>query len=161
MVDAYVDALQEDRFSTPPDDEAVDAYIESLGQMLLDQCPGAAVFAGSKGVSVSYETPTPGHFAVLLVDFTCIDTHTVAVHARPEHLFERFCVKDASKDEVTLTTRAGMCFKDGSFDVGGDFEDGLGNFQWQFDFPKDERRITALAVFLANECAKKFERVAV
>ena len=166
MVDAYVAAIQEDisnGFATPPDDQAVDAFIELLGRKLSKQCPGADVLVGSEGVSVSYDTPTPGHFALLLVDFTCVDTNTVAVHARPEHLFEPFCKKGKGikQFEVTLTTPDGKRFKDGSFDVDGDFEDGFGNFQWQFRFPGGERRITALAVFLAKVCAQTFEQAAV
>jgi hypothetical protein len=164
MVDAYVDALQEDRFGTPPDDQAVDAFIESLGRKLSDQCPGAKVETDlAQGVTVRYDSPTTGSFAHLFVDFTCFDTYTVAVHARPEHLFKPFCKKGKGtrKHKVTLTTRDGTRFRDGSFDVDGDFDDGFGNFLWHFKFPDGEERITALAVFLADVCAETFEQAAV
>jgi hypothetical protein len=81
------------------------------------------------------------------------------VHARPEHLFKPFCKKGKGtrKYEVTLTTPDGTRFREGCFDVDGDFDDGFGNFQWQFQFPEGEERITALAGFLAQVCAQRFE----
>ena len=164
MVDAYVAAIQEDicnGFDTPPDDQAIDAFIDSLGRTLSVKCPGAAVVADPTGVSIYYDASTPkrpGDFAHVLVDFTCVDTQTVAIHARPDHLFKPYYVEEAS-GEMTLVAANGTRFEGGSPDLGDEFEDGFGNTDWHFTFPDDEARIAALVGCLAAVCAQRFERV--
>ena len=81
------------------------------------------------------------NFVHIVVDFTCYDeTHdTVAIHARPEHVFRAAAATDL--------------FEGCDTSDGHEYPDGLGNCMWMLAYPRDAQRIQAMAVKLAQIAA--------
>jgi hypothetical protein len=130
-----------------------DAFAASLGARMSVAFPLAEVEFDGENLVLYHRAPD-GRFVHALVDFTCLDTGTVAVHARPDHVFSPHW-EDVGDDRRVLVVDGTRFDGDGS---GGDeFEDGLGNTVWCFDFSEDKDRIAALAVRLASLSAAYFE----
>lgn len=108
-------------------------------------------------ISMFYRhSETSGDFVHLIVDFTCVEDGHVAVHARPDHIFERFITGD--DDALTLTLNDGQTFNGGDTIPGWEFDDGHGNNMWTFDFPEESDRISNLFIGLTRIAAEHFER---
>ena len=91
----------------------------------------------------------------VVVDFICLDNEnkgSVAVHARPDHVFRPHW----EEGETRVLTINGERFDDGDGTDGHEFEDGLGNTVWMFTLPGEEERIAILAVGLAKLAAARF-----
>ena len=96
---------------------------------------------------------------LLLVDLTCMeeeDCGRVAVHARPNHLFEPHWVME--NGSRTLVLGDGQRFAGGDGADGEEFADGHGNTMWVFDFPEDEGQIASLITGLVGIAVGYFER---
>lgn len=98
---------------------------------------------------------TNGGYVHLIVDFTCMEDGHVTVHARPDHIFERYITGD--DDALTLTLDDEQPFTGGDSIPGWEFDDGHGNILWTFDFPNESDRISNLFIGLAKIAALHFE----
>ena len=136
----------------------VDAFATDLGCKMSLAFPLADVHVDGGGVSLTYKV-SGAEFVHGLVDFTCLDEHDiglVAVHARPDHVFQPHWEEDANGVRTLIASDAAR-FEGGDGGDGHEFEDGLGNTVWTFEFPRDAERIAALAVALAGLSARHFE----
>jgi hypothetical protein len=84
----------------------IHSFISSLEVSLSAVFPAAYVSFDGQNLSIHFQrSESNGDFVLLLVDLTCMDeadTGSVAVHARPDHIFEPHWVvegKDEENDE--------------------------------------------------------------
>lgn len=101
-----------------------------------------------------------GDFVLLLLDLTCMEEQDeergcVAVHARPDHIFEPYWVIDNELRTLTLPENQ-QRFTDVDWTDDIEFPDGHGNSMWVFEFPDDSERIADLFCGLAKICVDYF-----
>ena len=147
----------------------VDAFISSLGSKMSAAFPTAEIFADGGNLSLEYTAGPGAKFVHIVVDFTCLDekdTGFVAVHARPDCVFEPHWEEEAVEesdgvDSISMAYRTLVTpatrFDGGDGGDGHEFDDGFGNTMWSFQYPCDEERIAALAVALAGIGGKHFD----
>jgi hypothetical protein len=139
----------------------VDAFAASLGAKMSAAFPKAVVRYDGENLSLSFGV-SDDNFAHVLVDFTCLDEDdkgTVAVHARPDYVFEPHWQEVDINNTITRTliTADGTRFEGGDGSDGHEYPDGLGDTVWMLDISRDEELIASLAVGLAALCAVAFE----
>ena len=138
----------------------IHSFISTLEVSLASLFPASEISFDGANLTIYYKrSDASGDFVLLVVDLTCMeeaDRGSVAVHARPDHIFEpHWVVED---DERTLVLRDGQRFEGGDWVDGEEFADGHGNGMWILEFPEDEGRIAALVAGLAGIAARHFER---
>lgn len=137
----------------------VDAFAGSLGEKMSALFPEAEVQFDGQNLTLSCASDEK--FVLLVVDFSCLDEDdkgTVAVHARPDHVF-RPNWEEADDGNGTITRTlftSDFRFEGGDGSDGHEFPDGLGNTTWMFDISADEEPIASLAVALATLSAAAF-----
>ena len=145
----------------------IHSFISSLEVSLSSVFPAADVSFDGQNLSIHFRrSESNGDFVLLLVDLTCMeeeDAGSVAVHARPDHIFEPHWVveeEEAAGNHSSSSSRTlilpGQRFVDGFFDDADEYEDGHGNSMWMFTFPQDEGRISDLIAALAGISAGYF-----
>ncbi len=134
------------------------SFISSLEVGLTEVFPAAEISFDGQNLSVFFKHSEPdGDFVHLLVDLTCMeeaDAGTVAVHARPDHVFKPHWVVE--NGDRTLILKNGQRFAEGDFGHADEYPDGHGNTMWLFTFPHDEGRISDLIAGLAGISAVYF-----
>ena len=98
-----------------------------------------------------------GDFVLLLFDLTCMDedeSGCVAVHARPDHIFQPHWVIE--NEHRTLTLDNNQRFTGGCSTDDDEFPDGHGNCVWMFRFPDDTDQIFELFCGLVKISADYF-----
>ena len=141
----------------------IHSFISSLEVSLSAVFPAADVSFDGQNLSVYFRrSESNGDFVLLLVDLTCMeeeDAGSVAVHARPDHIFEQHWVVEG-RDEENEGRRTlilpGRRFVDGFFNDADEYEDGHGNSMWLFTFPQDEGQISDLIAALAGISVRYF-----
>lgn len=136
----------------------IHAFISSLEVSLSTVFPAADISFDGQNLTVFFKrSDLDGDFVHFLVDLTCMeeeDAGSVAVHARPDHIFRpHWIVEDG---ERTLVLSNGQRFTGGDFEHSGEYPDGYGNTGWYFSFPQDEELISTLFVGLAEISAVFF-----
>jgi hypothetical protein len=116
----------------------------------------AVVDFDGENLSVYYKlSDASGDFVQILVDMTCMaeqDAGTVAVHARPDHIFVSHLDQG-----TTLMLEGQEPFVMASQVDGSEFPDGHANNMWMFEFPENGDRIADLASRLVQIAADYFE----
>ncbi len=132
-------------------------FISSLEITLTTLFPSAEISFDGHNLSIHHKRSSRD-FVLLLVDLTCMEENDhgrVAVHARPDHLFEKhWVVENGSR---TLVLGDGQRFEGGDWVDGVEFADGHGNSMWMFDFPEDEGKISSLITGLVGISVGYFE----
>jgi hypothetical protein len=134
------------------------AFIASLEVSISAIFSAAEISFDGHNLTITYKrSDASGDFVHLLVDLTCMeeeDSGSVAVHARPDHIFApRWITQDSTR---TLTLDDETQFAGGDFDDGDEFEDGYGNTMWMFQFPDDKDAISKLVCGLAEVSSDYF-----
>jgi hypothetical protein len=132
--------------------------ISSLEVSISAIFSAAEVNFDGQNLTITYRrSDASGDFVHLLVDLTCMeeeDGGSVAVHARPDHIFSPFMITEGSCRTLTLEDQTR--FAEGYFDDEGEFEDGHGNTAWMFKFPDDAAAIAKLVCGLVKIAADHF-----
>ena len=129
----------------------IHSFISSLETNLFSIFPAATLSFDGQNLCFYYER-VGGDFVHLVVDLTCMEEEErgrVAVHARPDYIFEDHWVLE-DDDTRTLSLDTGQKFVGGDFLHSDEFEDGHGNTMWMFRFPEDGKRISDLVFGLAK-----------
>ena len=138
--------------------DSIHAFISALENTITALFPAAEISFDGQNLSIHHKRSSE-NFVLLLVDLTCMEEAEhgrVAVHARPDHLFEpHWVVENGSR---TLVLGDGQRFAGGDWADGEEFADGHGNSMWMFDFPEDEGQIASLITGLAGIAVEYFER---
>ncbi len=137
---------------------SIHAFISALEVTITALFPAAEIGFDGNNLSIHFKRSSDD-FVLLLVDLTCMeetDWGCVAVHARPDHLFEPHWVME--NGSRTLVLSDGQRFAEGDWVDGQEFADGYGNSMWMFDFPEDEKKISSLVTGLVGIAAGYFER---
>ena len=125
---------------------SIDNLISSLEVSISAVFPAADVSFDGQNLTITFRrSDASGDFVHLLVDLTCMeeeDGGSVAVHARPDHIFAPSMIIEGSGRTLTLEDQTR--FAEGYFDDGDEFEDGHGNTVWMFNFPDDADAIAKL-----------------
>jgi hypothetical protein len=132
---------------------AINTLISRLENRLTVIFPAAEISFDGQNLTASFERSDAlnGEFVLLLFDLTCMEdaeSGSVAVHARPDHIFEPHWVIENERRTLVLENQ--QRFTDGDFTDDGEFPDGHGNSMWIFNFPNDEERIADLFCGLAK-----------
>jgi len=136
----------------------IHTFIASLEANLSTIFPAAEVSFDGQNLSITFfRSDTNGDFVHLLVDLTCMEeaeSGSIAVHARPDHIFASRFITDGSSR--TLTLDDSTVFTGGDFDDGSEFEDGCCNTMWMFQFPEERNTISKLVFGLAQIACEHF-----
>ena len=131
---------------------AIHTFIASLEANLSTIFPAAEVIFDGQNLSITFfRFDENDDFVHLLVDLTCMEeaeSGSIAVHARPDHIFAPRFITDGSSR--TLTLDDSTVFAGGDFDDGSEFEDGFGNTMWMFQFPEERNTMSELVCGLAK-----------
>ena len=137
---------------------AIHAFISSLEANISGIFPAAEVSFDGHNLTITYKrSDASWDFVHLLLDLTCMEEEergSVAVHARPDHIFARRCITEGSSRTLTLEDQTQ--FAGGDFDDGDEFEDGHGNTMWMFQFPEESNTISKLVRGLAEISSNHF-----
>ena len=129
----------------------IHTFISSLESSITSIFPASEVSFDGNNLSIFFRrSDASGDFVQLLLDLTCMEEEEsgcVAVHARPDHIFEpHWALENGSR---TLTLGNQQRFTGGDWTDGEEFDDGHGNSLWMFRFPHDEDILPVLVSKLA------------